>query len=584
MIRAVWVHMRRAQWELENRRPMAALRHYAWILSRWPEHPLSLVEQARILLAVGDEQTAQNSIERALKATPDHPALLRFLFDRAITLVDLPLAQLILERMREVGPARLVADFRSRLAEISSDLGEIQAVLDEYPEDVTGARRATLTATLLMGQHRYRLAERYLRRARRTWPDHPVLFRSQIILLNRIGQFQTVDQLLTAELDKFPSYQIMVDRLAATSIVQRGDLDSIIAAAENSQASALNREYLPPSLLAQCYLAKLDLPGADAALEDMRAAQPNAKPGHKRVGHLGSLAEELDLHLRDPARPSGETLDHEAARAAVIRQPGSHFAALEYLASWRQKNPPPKVSAHLVDDTAPKIPRQVYQYWNTSFVPAQVMAMTASWSNLAGIQHQLFNRDDVIRFYRQNLGPRWVRAFRMTQNPAEEADFFRVCMLAKNGGIYADADDVLFGDLAPVLKPEAGLIVFRETFGAVGNNFMAARPAHPAMVTAARMARTALLRRDQDSTWSKTGPGMVTRAVVGYLARNDADNDAVMYEQPQLMALISMHNPVHYKQTDAHWDPRGARDTPFANLVRRYLAPALDSNSSPSAD
>jgi mannosyltransferase OCH1-like enzyme len=173
------------------------------------------------------------------------------------------------------------------------------------------------------------------------------------------------------------------------------------------------------------------------------------------------------------------------------------------------------------------------------------------------------DRIDALRFLRETFGSDWVRAFQLAQNAAQEADLLRLCLLARSGGIWADADDFLYGDLPGLLARGSGLILYREPLGgALGNNIMAAPPRHPAVVFAARLACRTLLQRDNENAWNKTGPGLLTRAVAQYLNRVDpaeAQRQITILDWPVVAQQVSTHNPVPYKATASYWDNTGAR-------------------------
>ena len=68
------------------------------------------------------------------------------------------------------------------------------------------------------------------------------------------------------------------------------------------------------------------------------------------------------------------------------------------------------------------------------------------------------------------------------------------------------------------------------------------------------MARDALLRRENDNTWSKTGPGLLTRAVAQHLtAEGSGGADLTILPQHAIAPFVQVHVPQPYKQTSAHW-------------------------------
>jgi hypothetical protein len=103
---------------------------------------------------------------------------------------------------------------------------------------------------------------------------------------------------------------------------------------------------------------------------------------------------------------------------------------------------------------------------------------------------------------------------------------------------------------------QRGALLFREPFGAVPNNFLASAPGHPFFVRAAEMACEALLRRDNESTWSKTGPGLLTRVAAVQILEDAGRVAASVSILPiwRLRREVLIHGALPYKKTEAHWN------------------------------
>lgn len=92
-----------------------------------------------------------------------------------------------------------------------------------------------------------------------------------------------------------------------------------------------------------------------------------------------------------------------------------------------------------------RIPRTIVQYWDdTRNVPEDVKTCISSWARWAtrGYRHQLFDECTAREFISRTLGERHEQAFERCYHPAMQADYFRLCYLFVEGGLYVDADDV----------------------------------------------------------------------------------------------------------------------------------------------
>jgi hypothetical protein len=81
-----------------------------------------------------------------------------------------------------------------------------------------------------------------------------------------------------------------------------------------------------------------------------------------------------------------------------------------------------------------------------------------------------------------------------------------------------------------------------------------------------------LLRRDNDSVWLKTGPGLLTRAVSSWMLRQPpgAPGDTTILRQVDLYKVVKPHVPLPYKKTGRYWNRAVTRTNDTA--IPRALA------------
>ena len=97
---------------------------------------------------------------------------------------------------------------------------------------------------------------------------------------------------------------------------------------------------------------------------------------------------------------------------------------------------------------------KLFQYWDTGEPPEDVAGCIESARVLnPGLDHQLFDRDIATGFIGRRLGPREREAFLSLAIPAMQADYFRLCALWAEGGVWSDADN---RSLLPFRKLIAG--------------------------------------------------------------------------------------------------------------------------------
>jgi mannosyltransferase OCH1-like enzyme len=153
----------------------------------------------------------------------------------------------------------------------------------------------------------------------------------------------------------------------------------------------------------------------------------------------------------------------------------------------------------------------------------------------------MFGDATAAAYIEEWYGPRELAAFARCQHPAMRSDYFRMCFVLAEGGLYVDADDVLLGDgwnvvfrdsklkvhplcydvtaggmvPGPELRradlPTDGLIFY------VNNNPIAAPAGHPVLRRAlARATHTLLGDNPAPEIQSTTGPGNLTAVLAAH--------------------------------------------------------------------
>ncbi len=193
---------------------------------------------------------------------------------------------------------------------------------------------------------------------------------------------------------------------------------------------------------------------------------------------------------------------------------------------------------------ASSIPRRLIRYWHDDKdIPEDVSDCLASWDRLAaeGFELQMFNDDSAQTYIAERHGAREAEAFLRCRHPAMRCDYFRMCALIVEGGLYVDADDVLLGDEwtclfrndALKLQPlcydigACSMVAAAEFWRAdahvdgrifyVNNDPIAAPPGHPILLRALATATEKLLGSDRrPEIQSTTGPGNLTAALAAH--------------------------------------------------------------------
>ena len=519
---------------------------------------------------------------------PDNPVLLERLIRNASASPELPQAETILgylgtklpqAQSDKLGVDLLLAQYR---------FAEALAALRRSFNGARDAAQAVQMVQALNGLNRLDLAMRYLRFCLRKWPGSMPVATQFVTVFAKAGHeaeaLAALDALVTSPLrDTAPIQQYLSDlHCQAGRPVEALDF--------YRRALRLGKRNIHCFGLLVRGLASgghYDL--LDALIEEFRSGG-TSQLERFYVTQPGQLVTETKLELAGPHAEAlrGVSDDDLPGLAELVRAaPQSNITAMRLLHGWTRRGQEARVSDQ--DTGTEGIPATIFQYWNDRTPPPAITAMTETWRAAEGFRHRLYDRTAAWSELRVSFGSDYARAFQMANNPAEEADFLRLCLLAWHGGVYADADDILIAPLTSVSEASAGLVVYSERDGCtLGNNFLAARAEHPAIVFAMRCAKEALLARANETTWSKTGPGLLTRAVCAYIAdcitRGRAP-DLEIVPMRRLVHEVAMHNPAPHKQTSGYWNTT-TQERPadvMARLLKNRIEAASEQQAGPAA-
>jgi hypothetical protein len=440
------------------------------------------------------------------------------------------------------------------------------ARLRRRPAQRRGPTQALALAQLLLETQDRRLLLRYLRYCRRRWlemlPFNMLLVRA----LDRFGEPGAALRLLDRIEPDWPAADLTGARVQM--LAECGDRDAALAVLDGPGGSDAVRRNAAQAM--RLLLVAGRVTEAEALVPSVAAGMGRGKKSVSKFGTtlLGSMLTEARVLQRITAAASGDGPD----RAELARH--YFLPAARMLDAWQSRPAPASIPA--ASGRKGAIPRNIFQYWNTDSVPEDVTALTASWRDRHGFQYQLLNRRAAIAFLKERFDADHVRAFKMANHVAEECDFLRLCLLYAEGGIYADVDDKLLTGADEILALGHGAILFREAFGAVCNNILVSKPRHRLFEIAIDLARESLLARENDSTWAKTGPGLLTRAAALYLHETPAAGgagDLTILPQHVYRQHAQLHTSLPYKSTAAYWN---SKDGQAPARLLGLLADAVD--------
>lgn len=198
---------------------------------------------------------------------------------------------------------------------------------------------------------------------------------------------------------------------------------------------------------------------------------------------------------------------------------------------------------------APPIPLRIAHYWEGPMT-APVRTGLGAWSAL--MEQRLFDAP-AARDWLARHAPDLVARFDRQSLPATRADLFRVALIAREGGLFADLDEYPRQRIDDWLNGARGVFVIEEGHGTIANNFLAALPGLPLFARLqARIAR-ALDATSSPYPWWDSGPAPLTLELGRALDSADEAPGLRLLTQPEYDARIATNLPFAHKSGPLHW-------------------------------
>ncbi|GKY94110.1 hypothetical protein MPSEU_000377300 [Mayamaea pseudoterrestris] len=153
------------------------------------------------------------------------------------------------------------------------------------------------------------------------------------------------------------------------------------------------------------------------------------------------------------------------------------------------------IEARNSTDTTKRIPRIIHQTWFEQLSSREyphLQRLQNSWKAMKGWEYRFYTDESAREFVLQHMPKPIQNAYDAIMVPAFKADFFRLCVLAIHGGVYADIDlmleinldNFITDDLSFFVPRDVNVDMWPDANYCVWNGLLGSSPGHPIVIKA----------------------------------------------------------------------------------------------------
>ncbi|WP_420396372.1 tetratricopeptide repeat protein [Nioella sp.] len=526
-----------AHWRLLSRlgQQSSAIEHCQAYAERRSAHLASQLAAIRFLLAAKQEEPCKDIIDRAERLAPDSLDVLRARARFHLAQDDAMGAKDVLKTVFDT--PNLSPDFEIFLASVDKAIGNYTQAIDRLEKSLRiypGHAQMSLKLARLL------VLLGYSDRAREVLDKMPnggmILSREQCLTRAAIALIEVQP----GEAKQFIKQAIAYDPTRGELWSKRSQIElalGMTADAWQSHLKAMKLRVTNDVTGRSNNKVRSSIPGQ--ILNEYRLSEPPEIQRHSAVGADQRKAMRyFRSHLED--NPSSMT--------AALCLLGAMWRAGQVTESFDES----RLDARLTS----RIPKQVFQFWDSRELPDQVAAVINENKALnPDFEFRRFSEQEARSYLAEKGETEALRGFRLAPHAAAKADIFRLAVLWYEGGVYMDADDRSLNPLSSFLNLRCRFVGFQEPMMSVGNNFLAVQPKDPIIRSALESASIAFSATQGESIWLATGPGAVTRAVALHGTKKDGTLSAGVWLMPmhRLQRDVATHIRLSYKSTAMNW-------------------------------
>ena len=159
------------------------------------------------------------------------------------------------------------------------------------------------------------------------------------------------------------------------------------------------------------------------------------------------------------------------------------------------------------------IPKVIYQTWKTKQLTENCARIRENIQHLnPDYTKILYDDNEMDAFIKTNFDEYTYNCYSKLYVGAARADFWRYCILYKNGGVYLDIDSNIYKSLDELIHGDEQCIITRsnESFN---NWIMIFEAGHPILLKTIQLCCENITKRTTNYVGKLTGPEVLTDAI-----------------------------------------------------------------------
>jgi mannosyltransferase OCH1-like enzyme len=128
-------------------------------------------------------------------------------------------------------------------------------------------------------------------------------------------------------------------------------------------------------------------------------------------------------------------------------------------------------------------------------------------------EYRFMGTADRATFISQSYPPEIFEAYSRLQIGAAQADFWRLLVLQKQGGVYMDIDAHLVWPMGWIIKPSYSEVYIETREMRISNYFIASRPDNPNLEAVIKVVLSNINENTSKNIFDLTGPGVFERVL-----------------------------------------------------------------------